>query len=122
MITGTGIDIVNIERIIKLLDEHGERFTSKVLSTEEQNSIPKARPEEFIAGRFAAKEALAKATEQKFTLTAVTVMNDSKGKPFFKGDFFSNELEGCRVHLTISHDTGYAAAFVIIESPDEVKK
>lgn len=55
MITGTGIDIVNIERIIKLLDEHGERFTSKVLSTEEQNSIPKARPEEFIAGRFAAK-------------------------------------------------------------------
>lgn len=116
MITGTGIDIANIGRIKKLLDEHGSRFKSKVLSLEEINSIPEARPEEYIAGRFAAKEALAKATDKKFTLTAVSVVNDSRGKPSFKGDFFSEELAGHKVHLSITHDTDYAAAFVVIES------
>lgn len=122
MITGTGIDIANIGRITKLLDEHGQRFISKVLSHEEIKSIPGARAAEYIAGRFAAKEALAKATEKKFTLTRISVINDSKGKPCFTGDFFANELAGMNVHLSITHDTDYAAAFVIIESIEEVKK
>jgi holo-[acyl-carrier-protein] synthase len=122
MITGTGIDITNISRIARLLDEHGNRFISKVLSPEEISSIPEVRGAEFIAGRFAAKEALAKATDKKFTLTTVTVLNDSKGKPYFKGNFFSNELAGHNVHLSITHDTEYAAAFVIIESAEEEKK
>lgn len=122
MITGTGIDIVNIERIKKLLDEHGDRFIAKILSPDERSSIPEVRKDEYIAGRFAAKEALAKATDKQFTLTNVSVINDSKGKPFFAGDFFASELAGSRVHLSITHDTGYAAAFVIIEYPDEVNR
>lgn len=121
MITGTGIDIANIGRISKLLDEHGNRFISKVLSPEEKNSIPEARRAEFIAGRFAAKEALAKATDKNFTLTGISVLNDSRGKPYFTGDFFLNELAGHRVHLSITHDTDYAAAFVVIETTDEAK-
>jgi holo-[acyl-carrier-protein] synthase len=116
MITGTGIDIANIIRIKKLLDEHGERFIRKVLSTEEIQQIPEARKPEYIAGRFAAKEALAKATDKKFSLTGVSVINDSRGKPCFTGNFFTEELAGHRVHLSITHDTDYAAAFVVIES------
>ncbi len=115
MITGTGIDIVNLDRIKKLLDEHGERFMTKVLSDEERKSIPKVRIEEYIAGRFAAKEALAKATDKKFTPTTVSVLNDKNGKPYFAGEFINGTLAGSRVHLSITHDTGYAAAFVIIE-------
>ncbi|HOP29313.1 MAG TPA: holo-ACP synthase [Spirochaetota bacterium] len=122
MITGTGIDIANIGRIKKLLDDHGERFISKVLSPEERKHIPEARKTEFIAGRFAAKEALAKATDKKFTLTKVSVVNDSSGKPYFTGDFFAKELAGIKVHLSITHDTDYAAAFVIIESPEEIER
>jgi len=121
MITGTGIDIVNLDRIRKILDEHGERFMAKVLSDEERGSLPNVRVEEYIAGRFAAKEALAKATERKFTLTSVSVKNDSRGKPFFTGDFITGTLAGSRVHLSITHDTGYAAAFVIIEETGKEK-
>jgi holo-[acyl-carrier protein] synthase len=121
MITGTGIDIANTGRIKKLLDEHGERFISKVLSPEEKKSMPDGRAVEYISGRFAAKEALAKATEKKFTLTNVSVINDSKGKPYFTGHFFTKELAGMKVHLSITHDTDYAAAFVIIESIEEIK-
>lgn len=115
MITGTGIDIVNIGRITKILAEHGERFINKVLSDDEKKSLPEARKEEYIAGRFAAKEALAKATDKQFTMTSVSVINDSSGKPFFAGDFINESFRDSRVHLSITHDTGYAAAFVIIE-------
>lgn len=121
MITGTGIDIVNLDRIRKILDEHGERFMAKVLSDEERYSLPKVRVEEYIAGRFAAKEALAKATDRKFSLTSVSVQNDGKGKPFFTGDFITGILADSRVHLSITHDMEYAAAFVIIEESGKEK-
>ncbi len=118
MITGTGIDIVNIKRIRKLLDEHSERFINKILSPDEKLKIPAVKQEEYIAGRFAAKEALAKATEEQFIFTQVSVMNDSKGKPYFTGDFISESFAGKRLHLSISHDTDYATAFVIIENTE----
>ncbi|HPJ33829.1 MAG TPA: holo-ACP synthase [Spirochaetota bacterium] len=119
MITGTGIDIVNLGRISRLLEEHGERFIDRVLSPEEKTRIPKIRSEEYIAGRFAAKEALAKATTEQFTLTKISVFNDEKGKPYFSGDLLSSALKSSKIHLSITHDTDYAAAFVVIEKKQE---
>lgn len=113
MITGTGIDIVNIKRIKKSLADHGDRFTGKILSDEEIKQIPSARKEEFIAGRFAAKEALVKATGSSLDFRSVTILNKENGKPFIAE--IPESLKDKKIHLSISHDTDYAAAFVIIE-------
>ena len=121
MITGNGIDIVYIPRIRRILEEHGDRFVRKILSDKEISAIPQTRREEYIAGRFAAKEALAKATAKKFSLSEVSVINDERGKPAFTDEFFRTELADSRVHLSISHDNDYATAFVIIENLEDGK-
>jgi holo-[acyl-carrier protein] synthase len=113
MITGTGIDIVNINRIKKSLADHGDRFTGKILSGQEIENIPSTRKEEYIAGRFAAKEALVKAAGSSLDFISITILNNEKGKPFISE--IPDNLKGKKIHLSISHDTDYAAAFVIIE-------
>lgn len=113
MITGTGIDIVNINRIKKNLGEHGSRFIQKILSEEEINNIPPASKEEYVAGRFAAKEALFKASGIILSFSGITILNDEKGKPYLKE--LPDSLQNKKIHLSISHDTDYATASVIIE-------
>jgi holo-[acyl-carrier protein] synthase len=114
MITGTGIDIVNISRITKGIEEHGQRFIEKILSPEEIAKIPAAGKEEYIAGRFAVKEALVKAAEMPLPFTGITVLNNEKGKPFV-ATVPSERINLSRVHISISHDRDYAVASVIIE-------
>ncbi|HPS59382.1 MAG TPA: holo-ACP synthase [Spirochaetota bacterium] len=116
MIKGTGVDIVHVARIRRLMDEHGERFLQKILSGDEINRIPKAGSDLFVAGRFAAKEALVKSTGAKFSMSSVSVLNESSGKPYFSGDAIQEISGGGTIHLSISHDTDYAVAFVIIET------
>jgi len=113
MITGTGIDIVSINRIKKSLEEHSGRFIVKILSEEEIKIIPSARREEFIAGRFAAKEAMVKASGTTFSFSSITILNDEKGKPFIKS--IPDNMQNKKIHVSISHDTDYAIASVIIE-------
>jgi len=113
MITGTGIDIVSINRIKKSLDEYGDRFISKILSNDEIKEIPAAGREEFIAGRFAAKEALVKASGKSISFCNVTILNDKNGKPFIREN--PDSLQDEKIHVSISHDTDFAVASVIIE-------
>jgi len=113
MITGNGIDIVNIGRIRKNLNDHGSRFIEKVLSEEEIKKIPAAGKEEYIAGRFAAKEALFKASGIFISFSKITILNDEKGKPYLKE--IPDGMMNKKIHLSISHDTDYAAASVVIE-------
>lgn len=115
MITGTGIDIVNIRRISKSIDEHGMRFIEKILSRAEIEKIPAVKKEEYIAGRFAAKEAFIKAAGMFIQFTGITILNDDRGKPFLAA-IPSDNIDPLKVHISISHDTDYAAASVIIES------
>ncbi|SFU97423.1 holo-ACP synthase [Alicyclobacillus macrosporangiidus] len=61
---GIGSDVVEIRRVEQALARHGERFLARVLNPEELREaevLPAARRVEFVAGRFAAKEAVAKA-------------------------------------------------------------
>jgi len=60
-IIGHGIDIVETERIARLLDEHGERFLARCFTRAERAySDERRRRLEHLAGRFAAKEAILK--------------------------------------------------------------
>ena len=113
MITGTGIDIVNINRIRKNLDKYGSRFIAKILSEEEIQKIPSAGKEEYIAGRFAVKEALFKASGIVLSFSNITILNDEKGKPYMAE--IPGSMQNKKIHISISHDTDYAAASVIIE-------
>jgi len=113
MITGTGIDIVNINRIRKSLKDYDDKFIARVLSETEIKKIPASGKDEFIAGRFAAKEALVKASGIFISFREITILNDEKGKPFFAE--IPESLTNKKVHISISHDTDYATASVIIE-------
>ncbi|TLS34903.1 holo-ACP synthase [Pseudalkalibacillus caeni] len=115
MIIGTGIDIVEIERI-KGSFERNERFADRILTEGEKdkfNTLSGHRKMEFLAGRFAAKEAFAKAKGTgigELSFKDIEVLNDASGAPFIKSETKDN------VHLSISHSKHYAVAQVILES------
>lgn len=115
MIKGIGMDIVEIQRIQKLVEKQ-PKFIDRILTESEIvkfMSLSYSRQVEFLAGRFAAKEAFAKAvgtgigTELSFR--DIEIMYDERGKPFIHKPFKDG------VHLSITHCHSYAAAQVIIE-------
>ena len=62
MVLGIGIDIIEIERIKKSVDNFGDSFLNKIFTqTELDYCLPKPNKYQHFAARFAAKEAIAKA-------------------------------------------------------------
>ncbi|MBN1495823.1 MAG: holo-ACP synthase [Spirochaetes bacterium] len=119
-IVGIGTDIVDVRRLRRMNVEHRDRFTQKNLSREEISLLPDTNPETFIAGRYASKEALAKALGfRDFSNAAITVLNDGTGRPYFENaDTLVRNREPREFytfHLSISHDFDFAVAFVVIE-------
>jgi len=117
MIIGTGIDITELNRIKEILDSK-PKFVQRVLTKNEQvqlESLKGNRRVEFLAGRFAAKEAYSKAKGtgigKSLSFLDIEVMNDERGKPHIHSITYPNE----KVHLSISHSDEYAVANVIIE-------
>ena len=102
MIKGIGVDIVSIERI-------DFKIARKVLSSEELeifNSISNEKMKrEYLAERFAVKEALFKADNIYFNYDKISVLNDEKGKPYLK------DINGL---VSIAHDAGVVCAFVVL--------
>jgi holo-[acyl-carrier protein] synthase len=65
MILGLGTDVIEVERIRRTYEQFGDKFVRRVLSSEERQDFQQfshSRKVEYLAGRFAAKEAVAKAT------------------------------------------------------------
>jgi holo-[acyl-carrier protein] synthase len=123
MIFGIGTDIVSVARMAEFRRRHGERALERVLAPQErERCLANAHPDRFLAKRFAAKEALAKALgtgiRSPVTFTAIAVVNDELGKPCFE---FGAELaafideRGLTAHLSISDEHDYAVAFVVME-------
>ncbi|MFC0472355.1 holo-ACP synthase [Halalkalibacter kiskunsagensis] len=117
MIKGIGIDIVELERIEKVM-ERQPRFVERILTSAEEKEygvFSHKRKVEFLAGRFAAKEAFVKAIgtgiSASFSWRDIEVQKEPNGRPTLV-------VEGLRetVHLSISHSKTYAIAEVIIES------
>ncbi|MCM3734003.1 holo-ACP synthase [Fictibacillus nanhaiensis] len=116
MIVGTGIDIIELNRIKKAV-LHQERFPSRILTAFEQkrfDSLNGNRKYEYLAGRFAAKEAMAKALGvgigAELSWHDMEIKVDGKGKPFITSPY------PYLCHLSISHTKEYAVAQVILES------
>jgi len=123
-IYGIGIDICEITRVEKSLTRDAEAFSSKILHPDEKNIFDKHNFQaRFLAKRFAAKEAFAKALGTGIAdgviLPDIQVKNNELGKPYLKlhGEALSKmaHISGAQLHLSISDEKHYAVAQVIIE-------
>lgn len=123
MIFGTGIDLIEIERIARQVKSES-RFREKVFSPQEI-AYCEAKPNkaEHYAARFAAKEAFFKALGTGWRgglrFAEVEVINDEFGKPGLqllgKTRELVSEMHFNRIHLSLSHLKSIAAAIVVIE-------
>ncbi|MGI6393065.1 MAG: holo-ACP synthase [Candidatus Izemoplasmatales bacterium] len=111
MIRGVGTDIVKVCRV-------DLKYLNRILSDDElalyDTFSSESRRQEFVAARFAAKEALTKAftaTKHFFAFTEMTILNDDDGRPFLK----SPQLPEFRIWLSLSHEHEYAIALCVIE-------
>lgn len=124
MIYGIGTDLVEPGRVARLLARYGERFARRVLAPEELDAWRASiQPAQFLAKRFAAKEAFAKAMgtglRDPVTLHAIRIEKDALGKPALA---FGAELAAHLArqgiaghHLSLSDEASMACAFVILE-------
>lgn len=121
MIRGVGIDMIEVDRVRRILERHGERFMSRILSPRERESIH-GDPDQYLASRFACKEAAMKALGTGWARGVrwadIEVTNLPSGQPTlqFKGTaagLFG--ASGGRAHISLSHLRGYAVAVVILE-------
>ena len=124
-ILGLGTDIVEIERLRQSLERTGDAFLAKVYTDAERAAMPPQGPRrlEYLAGRWAAKEALAKALGTGITsecrLGEISVRNDPEnGRPemTLAGAAAATAARlGVRaIHLSISHERHYAVATVLV--------
>ncbi|MCX7793243.1 MAG: holo-ACP synthase [Thermodesulfovibrionales bacterium] len=114
MIKGTGIDIVKIDRIKKAVEKWGEKFLSRIFTQNELiYCFQKNPPYESLAVRFAAKEAFLKAINKRLSFSSIEIKNEPSGKPYISVK--DNLPENLRFHISLSHDTQYAVAVVIVE-------
>lgn len=128
MIYGVGMDMLEINRMKKIMEGNvAQRFLERILTVNERNlaAARKGRLSEFISGRFAAKEAVVKALGcgigQQIGFQDIEVLPDALGKPcctLAKAAIRRLSLpedSTLRIHLSITHSESMAAAYVIIE-------
>ena len=128
MIYGVGTDLVNIDRVKKILSKNRDGFVKRVLSEHEQALFTnKADSAAYCAKRFAAKEAFAKALGtgigRVVSFQDLTIRNNENGKPHFipseKLRLYLVDKKIKRAHLSISDESQNAIAFVVIETFDD---
>jgi len=124
MIYGIGTDIVEVKRIREVLNKYGIVLAKKILTSQELLTYKKTEAKEnFLAKRFAAKEAFAKALgtgmRSPVNFKSIEIIHDLLGKPKIKTVpeltilMKSHNIKHC--HLSISDEKNIAAAFVILE-------
>ena len=120
MILGLGTDIVETQRISALMERHGEHFAERVFTAGEAAQAHGRIS--YFAGRWAAKEAAAKALGcgigEKCALTDIEIIDDANGTPQLSCTAPILETladQNLRWHVSISHERAYAVATVILE-------
>ena len=113
MILGTGIDIVEIERIQKAIDRWGDHFLNHVFTQKEITYAQKHKyPTQHFAARFAAKEAVLKAIGKNAHINwkDIEIVNEKNGRPRCTLDKkkFKN-----KILISISHTHVHAVAHAL---------
>ncbi len=124
MIVGVGVDIAETIRFENLYSRYGERIARRILTESEQVEFARRNnPASYLATRFAAKEAAAKALGTGFGCgvgyKSIEIKNNNQGRPILK--FINSALELARqkqvenVFVSLSDEKHYVVAMVILE-------
>lgn len=115
MIIGTGIDLVDVARFERSITRT-PRLLNRLFTAAEQRLRPRS-----LAARYAAKEALIKALggSDGVYWTEIEIASEPSGRPHFvlSGSTAAvvRERDITALHLTLTHDAGLAAAYVVAE-------
>lgn len=124
MIYAIGHDIVENKRIGEIVAHYGSRGLQRILTKPELVLYSKREDKiKFLAKRFAAKEAFAKACgtglRAPVLLSNISILNDELGKPYFElAPILQEWLRSQKIinwHLTISDEKTLSSAIVIFE-------
>jgi holo-[acyl-carrier protein] synthase len=111
MILAVGLDLVEVSRIAEAMDNPS--FVERILTPKERKSIHTPLR---VAGRWAAKEAVAKAVGLHLSWQDVEILNGPDGKPDVAIRHPDWNMAAHRIHLSITHEKGHAAAVAVLES------
>jgi holo-[acyl-carrier protein] synthase len=118
LITGIGVDIIQLRRIKSAIERWQERFIFRVY-TEGEINYCRQQKMEFIhfAARFAAKEATMKALGRRVGWKDIEIVNDERGKPSIRlsggARKVTMEQQTEKIFLSLSHDGAYVIAQVV---------
>lgn len=123
MIFGIGIDVLEVERVKRVFDKHGERFVAHLLMPEERAQLERtARTVRFLAMRFAAKEAIVKGMGTGFAhgvwIRDVGMVQNEWGRPEViyspRGDKLRKKMGIGEGHVTLTDEAGLVVAVAVL--------
>ena len=123
-IIGVGTDIVNIKRIEAIFKKYGDKFLRKnfhALEIAAFKNLPEHKKLGYLAKRFAAKEAIAKAfgigIGEHLSFVDIAVIANELGAPKVQIDSRNNVgINEYDIHVSLSDDQPFAVAFAVITS------
>jgi len=124
MIFGTGIDIIEVDRIKDSIQKYSDRFKKKIFTQKEIDYChSQSDPAKYFAARFTVKEAVLKCFGTGMTggilWKDIEVDKLNSGQPVLNlhgnGKKLFNQLNLKHIHISITHDKNYAAAHAIAE-------
>jgi len=125
---GIGIDLVDIARVERMMERHGDRVIARFLTAREREYVVlKHRPAMHIAARIAAKEAAYKALQTLPGARAVSwqdmeVERETEGRPYLTLYGLAQELARrhgpLAIALSLSHSDATAGAVAVVTRPD----
>lgn len=121
MIVGLGIDVCSIDRMRRALERHGDRFYDRICTAAERADLAGRDSATSLAGRFAVKEAFAKALDgaKGVGWHEVEVRRSASGRPILaltgNAIAMAERFGADTWHVSITHDAGVAVAVVVLE-------
>ena len=131
MIYGVGTDLCDVRRIEGVLARHGQRFAERVLGPAElavfqaRRARAEGRGLRFLATRFSAKEAFAKAIglgiRSPMRWRDCQILNEPSGKPVVRlsgplAEWFV--ARSLAAHVSVTDESDYAASFVVVQTEE----
>jgi holo-[acyl-carrier protein] synthase len=123
MIFGIGVDVLEAKRVALVHEKYGERFVERLLMPAEREQLARtARPQRFLAMRFAAKEAIVKAMGTGFAhgvwIRDVGVVQNAWGRPEVvysaRGEAVRRGLGVGEGHVTLTDEAGLIVAVAVL--------
>ncbi|MBE8215987.1 MAG: holo-ACP synthase [Endozoicomonadaceae bacterium] len=127
MIVGIGTDLISIQRIQCVQKKSEDRFIHRILTEKERQIYHKRHQSSaYLASRFAAKEAIAKAFKVgigRISFQDIEIDNNEQGAPIVILHGYAEELRKIKkiktIHISLSDEKCYAIAFIILISCSE---